>query len=210
MNLNPLILPLRVTAGAARLTLAVTIRTASLLGRAVEIVRPASGAPAPAPDNAGAARPARPAPAPDTAGAAPARPATAPDTAGAARPVSPSPPPASPRAARPERPPTNGALRSDPRPPTPVSPTEASVKTIDDTPQLVRESADPGAANGAGAQIEVDPPWTGYDAMAADDVIERLAVSTPAELAVVQLYERSAKQRRKVLAAVQQRLQDIS
>ena len=67
---------------------------------------------------------------------------------------------------------------------------------------LVREEAEPGAEDGAGAQIRIAEPWDGYRQMSAKDVIARLADATPAELAAVQLYETSNRHRQTVLTAV--------
>jgi hypothetical protein len=83
-------------------------------------------------------------------------------------------------------------------------------KTIDDEAELVAEVAEPGAEDGASAQIEVDEPWKGYDDLAADDVIERIRLSDAAELAVVELYERSRKRRRTVLAAAERRQRELA
>jgi hypothetical protein len=58
----------------------------------------------------------------------------------------------------------------------------------------------------AGAQVNVAEPWKGYRRMKAADVIDRLAAATPAELAVVQLFEQQGKARKTVLAAVERRL----
>ena len=68
------------------------------------------------------------------------------------------------------------------------------------------ESADAGAEDGAGAQVRIAEPWSGYDQLGARDVIERLAAATPAELAAVQLYEGSKRRRKTVLAEAERRL----
>src|SRR4051794_29707574 len=67
---------------------------------------------------------------------------------------------------------------------------------IDDEPELVAEFSDPGAEEGAGAELHVDEPWHGYRSMSAADVRERVAVAEAAELAVVQLYESTHRKRR--------------
>ena len=94
--------------------------------------------------------------------------------------------------------------------PQPVDGSTARVKTIDDEPELVAEVAEPGAEDGAGAELEVDEPWEGYDKLAADDVIARIRQADVAELAVTELYERSHKQRRTVLAAAERRHKELA
>jgi hypothetical protein len=70
----------------------------------------------------------------------------------------------------------------------------------------VRESAEPGAEEGAGAAIHVMEPWTGYAQMSAKDVIARARSANPAELATVRLYESRHRSRQTVLAAVDRQL----
>jgi hypothetical protein len=77
---------------------------------------------------------------------------------------------------------------------------------VSEEPVLVREDAEPGAEQGAGAEVRIDPPWAGYDAMRAREVIARLADASAAELAAVQLYETSKRSRQTVLAAVARQL----
>ncbi len=77
-------------------------------------------------------------------------------------------------------------------------------------PELVQEFAEPGAEDGAGAEITVDEPWTGYDQMKADEVVSRLADASEAELAAVQLYERAHRERDMVLSAVESRFKLVS
>lgn len=77
---------------------------------------------------------------------------------------------------------------------------------VSEEPELVREDADPGAEEGAGAQLRVAEPWTGYHLMHARDVIDRLASASPEELAAVELYERSHRRRKTVVAAAERAL----
>jgi hypothetical protein len=77
---------------------------------------------------------------------------------------------------------------------------------VSEEPTLVEEFAEPGAEDGAGASITVEEPWSGYDQMTAKDVAARLVAVTPAELAAVQLYETTHKQRETVLSAVEREL----
>ena len=77
---------------------------------------------------------------------------------------------------------------------------------VSEEPELVREEAEPGAEDGAGAAVTVRPPWKGYERMAAREVIARLGDATAAELAAVELYERSNRSRQTVLEAVERRM----
>lgn len=71
---------------------------------------------------------------------------------------------------------------------------------------MVAESADTGAADGAGAQVRVDEPWEGYSRLNAKDVVAQLATADTAMLAVVRLYEAANRNRRTVLAEIERRL----
>jgi hypothetical protein len=77
---------------------------------------------------------------------------------------------------------------------------------VSEEPELVREEAEPGAEDGAGASVNVLPPWEGYDRLGAREVIARLGDASSAELAAVELYERSNRSRQTVLEAVERRL----
>jgi len=90
---------------------------------------------------------------------------------------------------------------SRPEPPRPPEPVHVSSE-----PTLVEELAEPGAEDGVGAEVHVDPPWDGYQRMNAKQVIARLGSATPAELAAVQLYESSHRRRQTILNAVQRQL----
>jgi hypothetical protein len=70
----------------------------------------------------------------------------------------------------------------------------------------VEEVAEPGAEDGAGAQVHVAEPWPGYRALRAADVIDRIAKASPEELAAIELYELSGRKRRTVIAAAQRQL----
>jgi hypothetical protein len=72
---------------------------------------------------------------------------------------------------------------------------------VDEEPVLVAEAAEEGAADGAGPELHVDPPWEGYDQMTAADIRDRLRAASPAAAAAVELYESTAKARRSVLDA---------
>src|SRR5579859_4497025 len=77
---------------------------------------------------------------------------------------------------------------------------------VSEEPELVEESSEPGAEDGAGAQVRVQQPWDGYERATAKEVIARLQTASPAELATVQLYERGHRGRQTVLAAVERQL----
>jgi hypothetical protein len=88
----------------------------------------------------------------------------------------------------------------------PAVPEEVVPDHVDEEPVLVAEAAEEGAEEGAGAELTVDPPWDGYDQMAAADIRDRLAAATPAQAAAVQLYESTRKSRRSVLDAADRAL----
>jgi hypothetical protein len=50
-----------------------------------------------------------------------------------------------------------------------------------------------------GAEVRVDEPWEGYDAMTARQVLDRLVGADEATLAVVRLYESATRNRATVL-----------
>jgi hypothetical protein len=77
---------------------------------------------------------------------------------------------------------------------------------ISEEPELVAESADPGATDTATAEVTVEQPWDGYRRATARDVIALLAEATTEELAVIQLYEITHRRRQSVLAAVEREL----
>jgi hypothetical protein len=106
--------------------------------------------------------------------------------------------------ARPSRPPR----RDHQPPPAPDIAPEPEPVHVSEEPELVEEFAEPGAEQGAGAEVHVDPPWEGYERMNAKQVIARLATADPAELAAVQLYENSSRRRRTILNAVERELRN--
>jgi hypothetical protein len=95
-----------------------------------------------------------------------------------------------------------------PEPPSPAPVAEEPPPVIDEPvhvseePELVEEFAEPGAEDGAGAEVRVDEPWDGYAELTARDITARLSDASEAELAAVQLYESTHKQRETVLTAV--------
>jgi hypothetical protein len=114
-----------------------------------------------------------------------------------------------------DAPASDGAPAGEPAPPpafdrpapaTPSFDQPAEPAHVSEEPELVSEFAEPGAEDGAGASVTIAEPWPGYDQMPAGQVIARLASATPAELAAVQLYESSNRDRQTVRAAVQRSL----
>lgn len=107
-----------------------------------------------------------------------------------------------------EPPPPPGAPRrpaaTTPASPPPPAPPEP--RHVDRGATVVAESADAGAADGAGAEVRVDEPWKGYSRLTVRDITAQLATASPATLAVVRLYESSHRKRRTVLADVDRRL----
>jgi hypothetical protein len=65
--------------------------------------------------------------------------------------------------------------------------------------------AEAGPEREPGAEIHVDEPWAGYDAMALDEVLARLEDASEAEVAIVRLYERRHENRQAVLLATGER-----
>jgi hypothetical protein len=104
----------------------------------------------------------------------------------------------------PTRPPSSPPVR--PAPAEPEAPIVQEPVHVSEEPELVREEAEPGAEDGAGAQLRVAEPWNGYAKMNARDVIARAQASSPAELAAVRLYESRHRSRQTVLAAVDRQL----
>jgi pyruvate/2-oxoglutarate dehydrogenase complex dihydrolipoamide acyltransferase (E2) component len=118
-------------------------------------------------------------------------------------PAAPPPPPAPPREEpRPAAPPPEPAV-FEPEPPEPPHIPE-------EEPELVAESADVDAADGGTAEVHVAEPWDGYRQLKADDVIARISVATAEELAVIELYERTHRGRKSVLAAVEKQLKALA
>jgi hypothetical protein len=118
-------------------------------------------------------------------------------------------PEAEPAPAEPEPLPQAPVIDYDAEPMTPIGQAEVA-KTIDDEDELVAEFADPGAEDGPGPTIEVEPPWDGYGVMHADDVAARIAAADEAELFVLELYERAHKNRRTVIEAAEGRLRELA
>jgi len=114
------------------------------------------------------------------------------------RATTPPPPPADPPPAPPP------AASRPAAPPAPAPQPEPA--HVDSDAVIVAQSADAGAADGAGAEVHVDEPWGGYAKLTAKDVTAQLATADAAMLAVVRLYESKHRNRRTVLAAIDHRL----
>lgn len=81
---------------------------------------------------------------------------------------------------------------------------------VSEEPELVEEFAEPGAEDGAGAEIHIREPWEGYRHMNARQVTARLSNASPSELAAVQLYESSTRGRQTILSAVTRQLRSAT
>lgn len=81
---------------------------------------------------------------------------------------------------------------------------------VDDEPELVAEFAEPGAGEGAGAELHIAEPWEGYRSLTAAQITARVSGASAAELAVVQLYETSHRGRRSILQAVERRSRQLA
>ena len=123
------------------------------------------------------------------------------------RPEPPEPRPAAPkRPAAPEPAPPPPAAQNAPAPPSESEPGHVSTE-----PELVEELADPGAEDGAGAEVRVvGEPWPGYRHLKARDVIARLPSATREELAAVALFETAGANRKSVVAAAERALKQAT
>jgi hypothetical protein len=93
-----------------------------------------------------------------------------------------------------------------PPPPSPTPPPPAASVHLADEDEVIEEVAEPGAEDGAGAQIHVAEPWEGYAQLKAADVVGQLEGRDNAELAAIELYELSHRQRQTVIDAVKKAL----
>jgi hypothetical protein len=64
-------------------------------------------------------------------------------------------------------------------------------------------TGDTNGDTGPGAEIHVEPPWPDYDELQISDLLRRIDQATPAEKAMVLLYERQAANREAVLHVVE-------
>jgi hypothetical protein len=77
---------------------------------------------------------------------------------------------------------------------------------VSEEPELVAESADPGATESPGPELTVEEPWPGYRRMKAAEVIAALPDLSREELAVAELFESTSRKRRTVLEAMERQL----
>jgi hypothetical protein len=77
---------------------------------------------------------------------------------------------------------------------------------IDTRDELVEEVAEPGAEDGAGAQVRIAEPWEGYRDLRAAEIVERIRTASPEELAAVELFELAGRGRQTVISAAQSEL----
>lgn len=111
--------------------------------------------------------------------------------------------------ARAPTPPAAPPRRTASPPPVDDSPVDEP-SHVSEEPTLVEALAEPGAEDGAGAEVHVDPPWDGYDQLSAKQVIARLADADPAVLATVELYEASSRRRQTILNTVKRELRRVN
>jgi hypothetical protein len=101
----------------------------------------------------------------------------------------------------------SGRPAAPPPPPQEAAPPlRAEPVHVSEEPTVVEEFAEPGAEEGAGAEVHISEPWPGYSRLNAADVIERIAAATAEELAAVELYEVAHRDRATVVAAVEREL----
>jgi len=89
---------------------------------------------------------------------------------------------------------------------TPAPSLEVAPEHVDREAVVVAESADDGAADGAGAQVRIGAPWDGYDGLTVKEVNDRLAAASPESLAVARLYETANRNRVTVIKEIDRRL----
>jgi hypothetical protein len=94
--------------------------------------------------------------------------------------------------------------------PSPTVMRETAREAAEEDAEVVAEFSEPGAEEGAGAEVHVDPPWDDYDRMTATEIEDRLHDADAALAAAVQLYEGSRKQRGTVMRAAQRALSEQS
>ncbi|HWD65300.1 MAG TPA: hypothetical protein VG405_09005 [Solirubrobacteraceae bacterium] len=216
MTQKLLTLPFRLGFGAARTAFDISAKTldvSTTLARvAIETIRPGHDS---GPDTEAPSEPRQDATASQTGGSPEAQSTTS---------ESPESPP---KTRRPRESRVNGHSAASPTPPpppappTPITPPDEQpdtpltreqevVKTLDDEEELVAEFAEPGAEDGAGAQLDIQEPWEGYARMNAGTIVSRIDQAGAAELALVELYEQTHKKRQSVITAAAKRLRALS
>jgi hypothetical protein len=96
--------------------------------------------------------------------------------------------------------------------PTPEPPAEPPLEEehVDEGAVLVAEAAEAGAEDGAGAELQVEEPWEGYDQMSAEEVGLLLDEAGREALAAVELYEATTKNRGSILEITERRLREAT
>ena len=128
------------------------------------------------------------------------------------RPAPRAPRPAPPAAREPAPPPMREPAPPPAREPTPPPSPEPVPEPahVSSEPELVEAFSEPGAEDGAGAQVRVAEPWPGYRHLKARDVVARLPTATREELAAVELFELAGANRKSVVVAAQRALKQAS
>jgi hypothetical protein len=111
-----------------------------------------------------------------------------------------------PETAREPEPPSREPDGAEPPAADPVRLTPPAPERADTEEELVAEVADPGAEDGAGAELHVEEPWPGYRRLSATEVVDRLAAQDDAALSVLVLYESANRARKSVLRAAEREL----
>jgi hypothetical protein len=123
----------------------------------------------------------------------------------------PEPAPPRPAAREPEPLVAQAAPPPPPAPPAPVAPPpQPAPLHVSTEPELVEEFSEPGAEDGAGAQVRVGEPWPGYRHLKARDIVARLPSLSREELAAVELFEVTGANRKSVVVAAQRALTKAS
>ena len=78
---------------------------------------------------------------------------------------------------------------------------------VDEGVVLTAEYGEEGAEDGAGAEVDVQEPWDGYDSLQAPDVIRTLNDASRETLAAVDLYEREHRGRQTVIETAERLLE---
>jgi hypothetical protein len=180
--LTPLRLGFRIGIGVVRFELRIVEHLLGLDREEPVIVdpEPSTFAPTPMPRRDAPQPVPEPVPVPEPEPEAPSRP----------RPMAPAPP--------------------EPQPEPQPEPEPEPAAHLDTEPELVAEFAEPGAEEGAGAELRVAEPWDGYRKARVAEIRDRVAAAGAEELAVIQLYEMTHRKRRSVLDAVERRTKQLA
>lgn len=89
---------------------------------------------------------------------------------------------------------------------TPPAPPFGTEERVVEETVLAGEFGEHGATDAPGPNVEVAPPWPGYDRMRARDIVDRLAGARAETAAAVRLYESANKNRTTVISATERAL----